>query len=283
MPVKFGLSALFRRRSAKLALAFLAPAVAISLVAFTARAWRDKNGFASRQDDVATQPNPMGGRWRSGLAFQPEADKLRRRLGRRFLAPGREVSVLVGALTLGSERYIAQITRRQDDDDERVIIALNGGPVGAWSGLNGALSDGAAATDSLRSLVERLALDSPDQFILAQLRGSAYYTVARMVRPSEAGDSDTYTGPLWNVVRVSEPPALTQNKPRSLWRLYYINTATGLIDKVISQEQGQTIVAEMSGWVPQNGEQIPTRISWTVNKQVVMEFSLTNVSLGPRQ
>jgi len=204
-------------------------------------------------------------------------------LGRRFLAPGREVSVLVGALTLGSERYTAQITRRQDDDDERVMIALNGGPAGAWSGLNGALSGGAAATDSLRSLVERLALDSPDQFILAQLRGSAYYTVARMVRPSEAGDSDTYTGPLWNVVRVSEPPALTQNKPRSLWRLYYINTATGLIDKVISQEQGQTIVAEMSGWVPQNGEQIPTRISWTVNKQVVMEFSLTNVSLGPRQ
>ena len=193
------------------------------------------------------------------------------------------MSVLVGALTLGSERYTAQITRRQDDDDERVMIALNGGPAGAWSGLNGALSGGAAATDSLRSLVERLALDSPDQFILAQLRGSAYYTVARMVRLSEAGDSDTYTGPLWNVVRVSEPPALTQNKPRSLWRLYYINTATGLIDKVISQEQGQTIVAEMSGWVPQNGEQIPTRISWTVNKQVVMEFSLTNVSLGPRQ
>jgi hypothetical protein len=225
----------------------------------------------------------MGGRWRNGLALQPEAEKLRRRLGRRFLAPGREVSVLAGALTLGSERYTAQITRSQDDDDERVMIVLNGGQALTWSGLNGALSDGAAAEGSLRSLVERLALDSPDQFILAQLRGSAYYTVARMVRPQEAGDSDNYTGPLWNVVRVSEPTGLTQNKPRSPWRLYYINTATGLIDKVISEEQGQTIVAEISGWVAQNGEQIPTRISWTVNKQVIMEFSLTNVSLGPRQ
>jgi hypothetical protein len=267
-----------RRRSAKFVLVFLLAAVAISLVTFGARAWHNKRGSAVRQDPVAAQPNPVSGRWRNGLAFQPEADKLRRRLGRRFLAPGREVSVLAGALTLGSERYTAQITRRQDDDDERVMIALNGGPRGAWSGLNGA-----AAADGLRSLVERIALDSPDQFILAQLRGSAYYTVARMVRPSEAGDSDTYTGPLWNVVRVTESPTLTQNNPRSPWRLYYINTATGLIDKVISEEQGQTIVAEISGWAAQNGEQIPSHISWTVNKQVVMEFSLTNVLHGPRQ
>jgi len=279
----FDLSVFSRRRSAKFILAFLLAVVAISLVTFTAQAWRGKNSSASRQDAVAAQTNPMGGRWRNGLAFQPEADKLRRRLGRRFLAPGREVSVLAGALTIGSERYIAQITRSQDDDDERVMISLNGGPALTWSGLNGALSDGAAAEGSLRSLVERLALDSPDQFILAQLRGSAYYTVARMVRPPEAGDSDNYTGPLWNVVRVSEPTALTQNKPRSPWRLYYINTATGLIDKVISEEQGQTIVADISGWVAQNGEQIPTRISWTVNKQVIMEFSLTNISYGPRQ
>ena len=44
--------------------------------------------------------------------------------------------------------------------------------------------------------------DPPDQFVLAQLRGSSYYTVARNVRP--AGATDGYAGPLWNVVRIDE-------------------------------------------------------------------------------
>ena len=283
MSVRFDLSALSRRRPTKFALVSLMAIIAITFVTFTARAWRHKVSSTAKQEGF-TQPPSARGRLHSRLALQPEVDKQRRRLGRRFLAPGREVSIMLGTIALGSDRYAVRIARSQDDDDERLTIALNGGgQTLAWSGLNGALSDSPAATDGLRSLVERLALDSPDQFILAQLRGAAYYTVARMVRPPEAGGSDTYTGPLWNVVRVSEATELAQNNPRSPWRLYYINTATGLIDKVISEEAGQTIVADMSGWVAQNGEQIPTRISWTVNRQVVMEFSLTNILYGPRQ
>ena len=284
MSVRFDLSAMYRRRSAKFVLAALIAVFAITLAPFIARAWRNKSGSVARPEIAAPQQTAVRSRLQNRLALQPEADKFRRRLGQRFLTTGREMSVLVGALNLGSERYTARITRRQDDDDERLTITLNGGgPALTWSGLNGAMSGGSAATGAQRSLLERLALDSPDQFILAQLRGSAYYTTARMVRPSEAGGSDNYAGPMWNVIRVSEPSALTQNKPQSLWRLYYINTATGLIDKVISEEQGQTIVAELSGWVTQNGEQIPTRITWTLNRQVVMEFSLTNISHGPRQ
>lgn len=284
MPARFNLSVWSRYRSAKFVLASLIAVVVIAMVTFTARAWRNKSGSVARPEISAPQPTAARGRLQNRLALQPEADKLRRRLGQRFLTTGREMSVLVGALTLGAERYTARITRRQDEDDERLTITLNGGgPALSWSGLNGALSGGSAATGALRSLLERLALDSPDQFILAQIRGSAYYTTARMVRPSEAGGSDKYTGPMWNVVRVAEPSARTQNKPQSLWRLYYINTATGLIDKVISEEQGQTIVAEISGWVTQNGEQIPTRITWTLNKQVVMELSLTSIAHGPRQ
>lgn len=218
------------------------------------------------------------------LGLQPEADKQRRRLGRRFLMQGRETSVLIGTLTLGSERFTARIARNQDGDDERLTIALNSGePTLSWSGLNGALSDGSPATGNLRSLVERIALDSPDQFVLAQLRGAAYYTVARMVRPSEAGGSDNYAGPVWDIVRISEPADRTQNKPQSSWRLYHINAATGLIDKVVSREQGQTITAEFSGWVNQGGEQAPTRVIWTQNRQVVMELSLSAIAHGPKQ
>jgi hypothetical protein len=266
-----------------------------ALVAFTARAWRIKTNGAEKQIAAAAQPTPVAGaplqggqrarsRLHNRLTLQPEADRLRRQLGQRFLASGREVSTLIGTVTFGAERQTARIVRRQDDDDERLTIALNGGPPTlTWSGLDGAKSNGSPATGATRALIERLALDSPDQFILAQLRGSAYFTVSRLVRPSEAGGTDSYAGPVWNVVRISEPADRTQNRPQSSWRLYYLNAATGLIDKALSQEQGQTITAEFSGWVNQGGETIPTRIVWKMNNQTMMELAVTNVTHSPRQ
>ncbi len=283
MPARFDILA-SSRRSAKFALASLMAVVAITLVVFTARAWWAETNLAAKQDGATAQPTPARGRLRTRLSLQPEADKLRRRLGQRFLAPGREVSVLLGSLTLGSERSTVRIVRSQDDDEERLTIALNGGqPALSWSSTDGARSGGNPAAGSLRELVERIALDSPDQFVLAQGRGASYYTVAHMVRPPEAGDSLDYKGPVWDVVRIGEPTSITQNKPQSLWRLYYINSATGLIDKILSREQGETITTEVSGWVNQGGEQVPTRLTWFRNRQMVMELTVNNVSHSPRQ
>ncbi len=282
MPARFDLSVLARRRGAKFALALMMVTVVITLITFTARAWRDKTGSAAKQGIAA--PTPARGHSQSRLALQPEADKQRRRLGQRFLAPGREVTTLIGALTLGAERQIARIVRSQDEDDERLTISLGGGPPTlTWSGLEGAKLNGAPAIGSARSLIERIALDSPDQFVLAQLRGAAYFTIAREVRPAEAGGSDDYKGPVWDLVRVAEPTRIGQNKPQSLWRLYYINSATGLIDKVVSEEQGQTLTAEFSAWVTQNGETIPSRTVWKLNEQTIMELNLTNVTHNPKQ
>lgn len=294
MHVRFDLSALSRRHSAKFVLASLIAVVVITMVTFTVRAWRNKKSSAVRQDTVAkrstvkqdtvaAQPNPVRGRWQNKLALQPEADRQRRRLGQRFLAPGRESSVLTGALTLGADRRTVRIVRSQDADDERLTIELGEKPQSlTWSGVDGARSNDISATGGLRELIERIALDSPDQFILAQLRGASYYTIGRDVRPVEAGASNDYTGPRWDLVRVAEPSRLTQNRPQSLWRLYYINTSTGLIDKVVSQERGKTITAEFSGWVTQGGETVPTRITWKQDKQVLMDLAITNVTHSPK-
>jgi hypothetical protein len=80
------------------------------------------------------------------------------------------------------------------------------------------------ATGFDRQLLERVVFDSADQFVLAQLRGASYYTIARNVRPDEVGES--YDGPVWTVVRINDPDRDEQRKPESSWRLYYINTAT---------------------------------------------------------
>lgn len=219
----------------------------------------------------------------SRLALQPEADRQRRRLGRRFSAPGREVSVMTGTVTLGADRRAIRIIRTLNDDTERVSVALDGGPDAlAWSASDGATSGGGRAEGDLRELVERLALDSPDQFVLAQTRGASYYAVARNVRLEEAGGSDDYAGPLWDVVRVAEPAHAAQNRPQSPWRLYHINARTGLIDKIVSRERGETITAEISDWVTAGGETAPARISWKRDGRTVMELSLNAVVHAPK-
>ncbi len=205
-------------------------------------------------------------------------------MGQRFLAPGREVSLLIGTVTLGADRQTVRIVRSQDDDDERLTIALGGGPPSlTWSGVDGAKSSDNSAIGSLRELIERLALDSPDQFVLAQLRGASYQIIASDVGPAEAGGSDNYTGPRWDLVRVAEPSRLTQNRPQSLWRLYYINSSTGLIDKVVSQEQGKTITAEFSAWTDMDGEIVPTHITWKLDNQAVMDLVITSIAINPKQ
>jgi hypothetical protein len=211
------------------------------------------------------------------LSLQPEAFNLSRRLGDRFAADKRAKSVLVGTLTIGSERRNVQTTRTQTDDGEQVEINVAGSPGSlTWNATQGFLSSGVRASGSDRELIERLVLDSPDQFVLAQLRGASYYTVARAVRPAKAGDN--YSGPVWNVVRITDPEGDETKKPQSAWRLYYINVSTGLIDKVISEVSGQRITSEFTAWSEVNGEKVPTHIRWSTDAQTLMAYDLTNFS-----
>src|SRR5258708_68941 len=195
------------RRTPYIALAVLVLAGCIPM-AFAVR------GYVRRQPAGApvslaaptgqSPPTQATGALRYKLARQPEANRMRFRLGERFTGAGREMSVLNGTLTIGAQQQRVHIVRRQDDDDENLSITVGAASL-TWSGKQGALANGKTAAASDRALIERLALDSPDQFVLAQLRGASYYTVARNVRPASAGESDDYAGPVWDLVRGGEP------------------------------------------------------------------------------
>jgi hypothetical protein len=212
------------------------------------------------------------------LSLQPEAFNLSRRLGKRFSPDKRAQSVLVGMLTVGAEQQVVRVVRRQTDDSEQVEINPAGSRnVLTWDARQGA-QEGGERAGSERDLIERLVLDSPDQFVLAQLRGASYQTVGRNVRPVEAGDG--YAGPLWNIVRVNDPQRDEQKRALSPWRLYYINTRTGLIDRIVSEAEGERVEATLSGWTEVNGEKVPGEITWTRQGQTVMQFHLMNFSHG---
>lgn len=98
----------------------------------------------------------------------------------------------------------------------------------------------------------------------------------RNLRPDDAGDD--YAGPVWDVVRVDDPEPDEHKRPLSSWRLYYLNHATGLIDKVVSEVHGERIEAQLSEWTNRNGEKFPGTITWSSSGEVLMSFNLINVS-----
>jgi hypothetical protein len=140
------------------------------------------------------------------LVLQPEAAAVNRKLGNRLRsANGR--SVLVGTITIGSaqgnDRQTVTIIRSLTETGEAVELNLTGRKF-IWTEAEGIKAvQGAAATDAERLAVERLVFDSPDQLVLAQLRGASYQTIVRNLRPTDA--TDDYSRPLWTMVRVNDP------------------------------------------------------------------------------
>jgi hypothetical protein len=262
--------------------------IGTALIAVALRAYSHRAMAADREtrkeSRLLPQANPLAaGRFYSRLSHQPEADGVRRSLGQRFLGPGRERTILTGTLTVGTDQSPVQLVRTQTDDGERVeIVVGSGGFKMVWTPSDGALVGGRRATGNARAILERLALDSPDEFVLAQLRGASYYTVARGAMPKSAGGSESYTGPIWDIVRVGEPEAKGEDATLSRFRSFHIDTSTGLIARSFSQEQGETIVAEFSQWVDRSGEKIPTQIIWSKDGQTIMKFGVLSVGLGPK-
>ena len=230
----------------------------------------------SSQTPVETRTGKM-----RNLSLQPEAFKLSRRLGNRF-APSRQTSsTLVGTLITGTVQQDVNVVRRQTSTGEEVGIGVAGAAL-TWSDVEGPGASRANVNDGQRVLIERLVFDSPDQFVLAQLRGSSYYTVARNVR-ADLGGSDNYDGPLWDVVRVEEPHTEATRRPLSNARQYYINVQTGLIDKIVSEVRGEKIEANVLQWVDQGGEKIPSHIVWKRGEETMQEFRLTSFAIQPQQ
>lgn len=215
------------------------------------------------------------------LSLQPEAFRMSRWLGVRFNSKARGSTITTGNLIVGTNQQLATITRRQTDDGESVEIAL-GSRTLMWRNAEGVTGGASSPTASERTLVEQLTFDSPDQFILAQLRGAVYFTVARNVR-GDLGGSDSYTGPLWDLVRVEKPGAEARAQPFSTWRLYYINVKTGLIDKIVSEYGGARIEANLLEWVDQAGERVPSHIIWKRGEETVQEFRLTSLAIQLQQ
>ena len=249
-------------------------------VFFIARvAFSNTTGPASSEKNVFHAQHGLTAR---NLSLQPEALKLSRRLGNRFRATGRDSSVISGNLISGANQQPVNIMRQQTDTAERVQIAI-GANTFSWSDVETANPSLSLPNKAQRLLIERLVVDSPDWFILAQLRGASYRVIARNARPVEVGGSDNYTGPIWDIVQVSDPEKDAEKKSLSPWRLYFINSNTGLIDKIVCELQGEEVETIFSNWITVDGEKVPSHIIWKGQGTTLMEFVLTTFTRIPVQ
>lgn len=227
---------------------------------------------SNTRESVAQSPKPARHR---NLSLRPEALSVSRVLGKRFRSTSRSVSTAVGSVTIAGNQQPLILVRSQTETGEAVQLRV-GNRVLRWSEQEPLRETSGSPTDAERLLAERLILDSPDQFVLAQLRGASYFIVGRNVRPSDAGDD--YNGPLWNLVRVDEPQQDENRRPLSTWRIYYVNTQTGLPDRIDYQLNGEEIRTDFVEWTDQNGEKTPSRITWSSGGQVLMEYRAANIS-----
>lgn len=221
------------------------------------------------REAVSTGPAKAASRFRN-LSFQPEAARLGVKLGQRFTGSDSDVSVLIGEVVTNETRVPVRIIRRQDKRGESVEITRNGKSL-AWTASPG--SKASSFNESDRSLIERVVFDSADAFVLAQLRGASYQVVAKNVRADLDG-ADNYDGPLWTVVRVGYSGADIETKPETPFRFYYINSRTGLLDKVISEVQGEEVVATLEDWITEGGETFPSVVRWSIGGRQIMEFKV---------
>lgn len=224
---------------------------------------------------VKPSPQPRKSQKARNLLLRPEALAVARRIGARFHPSSRATSTAVGKLAIGGNEHPVTIVRKQTETGETVELLLDNLGL-RWGHREGLRTVSGPVDHADRLLAERLVLDSPDQFVLAQLRGASYFTVARNVRPTDAGED--YNGPLWNVVRVEEPAQDENLRPLSTWRLYYINVQTGLPDRIECQLDGEDIRTDFLEWTEQNGEKSPSRVTWSSGGQVIMEYRAIQVS-----
>ena len=247
-------------------------AVVFTVISIVVLITRASNSPSSHTSHVSP-PRPVN-KNRRNLSLQPEAARVARLLGKRFKFTSLSVTAFSGQLSTAEGQQAMTLTRRQTQTGETAELNLANRTL-TWSAEEGAKANTNTPNGIEQLLLERLILDSPDNFVLAQLRGASYFTIARNVRPTDA--TDGYSGPLWNLVRVDEPQVDESRKALSSWRIYCINVETGLPDRVEYQLNGKEIRAEFLEWTEQQGEKTPSRVRWSVDGQPLMEYRATSI------
>jgi hypothetical protein len=281
MPIRFDLSAFSRRRSAKFAFAFLAPIVAITLVTFTVRAWRNQKGSAAKDYTVAAQARPtfdaIG--YVSRARLGPRLRHSSEVLGDRLEKPGKERLILIGSLSRASKKNEDRPARMILEFPDRLRLEEQDGVTvydnGDFASSNGVLKE------NERDEIESLLFDSADHFFAIQMQGTSTRFLGSRFRLDD-GANPHYTGPFYDLYQITDRIAVRQ-EVRTRQKLYYFNSDSLLLERVRYKIErgGEPIKVEVTigGWRKVDGQQIPGNITRTEDGSPVLSLSITSAMI----
>jgi hypothetical protein len=137
---------------------------------------------------------------------------------------------------------------------------------------------GSPSTEDLR-LIETIVRDSVEHFIAGQVRGDATFHLGDMFRADD-GSNQNYDGPFHDILRVDdafETPEGTKTRPT----LFYLNSRTGLLEKIVYEREEGKIEVEFGEWITIASQKTPGRIIWKENGSVTNQLVITHVAFSP--
>jgi hypothetical protein len=278
MFARFDLSALSRRRSAKFVLACFLAAVALTLVTFTARAWRDKKSSAARKDAVAARPTRAAntnGHIRRGRLW-PQLQGALIAFGDRLERPGKERLVLIGTLSrTKNEQFPVRLIL--EHPDKLRLEEPDGITVFDGKSLKSSKNNfGKKEEDEIESLLS----DSTEHFFAGQMIGQATLALGQRFRVDD-GSTPNYQGPYYDIYQVEDRPSLQKELGRQT-KLYYFNSDTLLLERVRYEERSSKTKVEvrLSNWQRVNGQLVAGKINRLEDGVPMMSLTINTAAIG---
>ena len=257
---------------------------AITLVTFTARAWRNKDSSASRQDAAAAQPTPAFNaiNYVSRARLWPQLRYVAAAIGDRLEKPGKERLILMGNLRRASKKNENRPARLILEFPDRLRLEEQDG-VTIYNKDDFTFSNGALKKNE-QDEVESLLFDFVDHFFAAQMQGAATRFLGPRFRMDD-GKNPQYAGPFYDLYQITDRIAIKKTV-RDQRKLYFFNSDNLLLERVRYQIERDSkpikVEVMISGWRKVNGQEIPNSITRAEDGAPVLALSITSAAVDKK-
>ena len=255
--------------------------IAISGLAFaaTSRNWLDAGANAIKtESNQAEQPRPPASPFAVDRAhLDRHVIRALDALGNRFESPAQGRSIVTATLTRSKGEPRQFTITRELPDKVRIEELTTQWTIG-HDGNRPWARAGSLSEEDLR-LIETLVRDSVEHFIAGQARGDATFHLGDMFRADD-GSNQNYDGPFHDILRVDdafETAEGTKTRPT----LFYLNSRTGLLEKIVYERGEGKIEVEFGEWLTITSQKTPGRITWKENGSVTNQLVITQLAFSP--
>lgn len=201
--------------------------------------------------------------------------------GNRLQQPGNERLNLIGTYTdSGGSSAAVVVTDITGNARMQLIGAVNKVIVSNGNQTN---TNGAAASDSDKNVLESIEDDASESFFYSWSRGAGVRFLGARYR-ADNGTSATYNGPWYDIYEVTGKSGSGQSAAQ-FKKLFYVDSELRQLAQTRYQLQRNGVTVNVqtvfSGWSVVNGQAVPGTIQRFENGQQVFSLTISSGQTGP--